>query len=120
MSVSTLQFRTVVVRGREADPRPIDARLTNRGASAIRLDVVVRDLTYEGFDADAPRPFSPSELYDISFRGDAGWSVRLRVRVVDSQWLSVRQKSVCYRTRFQFVHPDAAPTRKVIDETNSE
>ena len=117
MASSILSLVSVASSNRqvEARERVFDARLTSRNTSAIRLDVAARDLSYDGFDAEGSRPFAPSELFDVAFRGDDGWTVRLRVRVVDSQWMAVKNQAVCYLTRFQFVHSGATATRDVID-----
>ena len=93
----------------------IDARLTSRIAPDLRLDVEVRDLRQEGFDAEMSRPLAASELFDVAFRSAGELSPRLRVRVVESNWLAVRGRKVIYLTRFQFVHADAPATQAVIE-----
>ena len=93
----------------------IDARLTSRAAPDLRIEVEVRGLRQEGFDVEMSRPLAASELYDVAFRAAGELSPRLRVRVVESNWLAVRGRKVLYLTRFQFVHADAPATQAIIE-----
>jgi len=115
MSGSTLLSTSVANQVAADDTVHIEARLTSREALDLRLDVEVRDLRQEGFDVEMSRPLAASELFDVAFRTAGELSPRLRVRVVESNWLAVRGRSVLYLTRFQFVHADAPATQAVIE-----
>ena len=115
MSGSTLLSTSVATRVAADDTVHIEARLTSREAPDLRLEVEVRDLRQEGFDAAMSRPLASSELFDIAFRAAGELSPRLRVRVVESNWYAVYGRQVVYLTRFQFVHADAPETQAIVE-----
>ena len=66
MSGSTLLSTSVATRVAADDTVHIEARLTSREAPDLRLEVEVRDLRQEGFDAAMSRPLASSELFDVA------------------------------------------------------
>ena len=114
MSGTTLLSTSVATVVAADESVHIGARLTSRTEPDLRLDVDVLDLRQEGFDVEMLQPLGASELFDVAFRCDGELSPRLRVRVVESNWLAVRGRKVFYHTRFQFVHADAPATQAVV------
>ena len=120
MPGTTLLSTSVAANVAVDESAQIDARLTSRTAPDVRIDGEVLDLRQEGFDVEMLQPLCASELFDVTFRRGDEQSTRLRVRVVESNWLAVRGRKVFYHTRFQFVHADAPATRAVIDKLTGE